>query len=1271
MSALATGLRKALGQAIGAARELADEGAREALESLAVGQRTAHAGMSPQDQALRKRLRAHARQLGDERAADGAQTTRRLVREVAYEHWHRMLFARFLAENALLIEPAHGVAVTLEEVQDLARARDEDPWELGARMAQDMLPAIFRPDDPALAVTLPPLERQKLEQLLADLPSDVFTSDDALGWTYQFWQAAEKDAVNQRAKSGEKITGETLPAVTQLFTEPYMVHFLLHNTLGAWHAARVLAQRPELAEFAQSEDELRRAVALPGCELEYLRFVRSGPASASENDGDEAGPSSGPWRPAAGDFLTWPARAAELRVLDPCCGSGHFLVAAFDLLVRLRMHEDGLALEPAIRAVLSENLHGLELDPRCTQIAAFHLALAAWRWAGRPIDLPPLAVACCGLGPAASKDEWLAMAEAAAAAGGMPAKRDLYGKQDSLLSDALRAGFEALHEMFARASELGSLIDPSSLPKDMYHAKFEQLEPLLERMLTDRDDERRERAVAAAGMARAARILVGPPGGYTLVVTNVPYLGRKSHTDELKAWIDEHHKDAKNDLATVFVSRTLRWVGRRGTVAAVTPQTWLFLTSFRKLRERLLEQQAWNLVVRLGEHAFESSAAAGAFVAIVVITGAKPGEDHNMAGADVSASRGQRPIYSREKAAMLRGDLADIGSSNDNCDGSQPSEPDTSSDGSILLIPQSEQPKNPDARIAFSAALLGPRLGRHAKSFLGLGTGDFARFGRHFWEFVNRAEGWSWHQGPVEKSMPWGGAEYVLAWDETVNRVRGMKRAEREQIHNQDQSGQQAWGRPGVAVSLMGELRVSLFSGSRYDKAVAVLVPDPAELLPALWVACNDDSFNFIVREVDRNVMCSNGALVKIPFALARWQSVAVDRYPRGLPEPQSNDPTQWLFHGHPAGMLAAGLASASPFCIGDSVGADRHPSLICRKPNAQDVLQVAVARLAGYRWPAEHEAKMRLDVAARAWVERCSELDAFRDADGIVCIPSLRGEPAAAERLRALLAAALAEAPGGFTAARERELLAAAAGSAKPAESLDAWLRERFFEEHCALFHGRPFVWHVWDGRKDGFSALVHYHRLAGPDGEGRRVLEALAFSYLGEWIDRQKAERAEGREGADGRMEAALRLQGELAKILAGEPPYDLFVRWKPLQRQPLGWEPDLDDGVRLNLRPFLSAADLGRKGSGLLRVRPKSVKWTLDRGKEPESLRPRDEFPWFWSCDPDERPAHRTDFGSPATGGAPAGAVFDGKRWNDLHYTRAAKGTARAGHASEARS
>ena len=1046
----------------------------------------------------------------------------------------------------------------------------------------------------------------------------------------------------------------TVVAVTGVASLYGFAHILLHNTIGAWHAGKILAARPELVESAASEDELRAAVALDGYGFEYLRFVRTQLSGEDRNSG------TGPWRPAASAYPEWPRHARELTLLDPCCGSGHFLVAAFDLLVRLRQAEEGLGPKDAIRAVLAENLFGLELDGRCTQIAAFNLALAAWRFASAPIELPPLQIACSGIGPNASKEEWLGLAEAAAARGGMPAKRDLLGREESLLSGALRTGLEQLHETFKLAPEIGSLIDPTRQASDLYVAGFDRLQPLLETVLDAESagDDLHERAVAAQGMARAARILIGPPAGYTLVVTNVPYLGRGSQGDLLKEFADKHYKDAKADLATIFVSRMMRWLSRggrsapaAGTVAAVTPQNWLFLTSYKKLRKRLLKERTWEVIALLGPGAFETIGGHVVNVALLSISGGSPDGTHVMAGLDVSANRGQPPIPAAAKAALLRG-KAKTSPPLENAQETSPAEripeiPESASDGgvpidgSVRLLLQAEQLGNPDARITYQSQSQLRLLADYARASHGVGTFDSPRFRVMHWETLLDHDTWQMQQTSPEGHQPWGGCLYLLRWENGTGSLAALMSAWEEAGYSSGKwrAGVSEWGSIGVIAGQMGELPTTLYAGFAFDEnASAVIANEPSDT-PAIWCYLQSEQFRTAIREIDRSIKVTCNSLVKVPVDLDYWRSVAGRQYPSGLPEPRSDDPTQWLFHCHPAHAYS------------------------------HAALQVAVARLVGHRWPAELAEDLRLAPEARALVRQCAELTEHADGDGIVCLSSIQGEGSGSDRLRPLLAAAFGSA---WSAAKEQDLLKAAGdrfAKGKVQRSLEDWLRDRFFEEHCALFHARPFVWHVWDGLPGGFHALVHYHRLAGANGEGRRTLEKLASTYLGEWIDRQRQLAAAGEEGADGRLAAALGLQSELRKILEGAPPYDIFVRWKPLHEQALGWDPDIDDGVRLNIRPFLKAKDVGKKNAGILRAKPDNT-WSnakkpgvKDRGKDPEGLRPKHLFPWFWDCDPDHHREHRLDFGAGTEGSSLVGKAFTGARWNGLHYTRAAKETARS--------
>jgi hypothetical protein len=1234
--------------AITGARAVAEAGARAALEALAVHEAEpySHVKSKPELSALRNRLRAHARQLGEVQNSKGEITIGKLAHECAYEHWHRMLFARFLAENHLLIDPQARVPVTLEECEDLAKDEKTNKWEIAGRFAQAMLPQIFRADDPLLKVTLPADRRVQLETILADLPVAVFQADDSLGWVYQFWQSRRKDEVND---SGDKITGETLPSVTQLFTEHYMVLFLLHNTIGAWHAGKVLAKSPSLALSASSEDDLRRAVALKGggpaggYTFEYLRFVK-----------DER---SGSWRPAAGVFPGWPQAASDLKVLDPCCGSGHFVVAAFDLLVRLRMQEEGLAIADAVDAVIRDNVYGLEIDQRCTHITAFNLALAAWKKTGyKPSQpLPPLNIACTGIAAVGAREQWMQIISQ-------------HGTHD------LRFFFGQLHDLFRKAPTLGSLINPNRFFGSGMLGK-EGMQTLMRALSAAIAEdpratpERQELGVAAQGLAKAAELLAGPKGaasssggGYTLVITNVPYLGRGKQDDILRDHLESHYPLGKSDLATAFVLRCLEFCAPGGNAALVTPQNWLFLNSYGQMRTTLLERRTWNLVARLGPGAFETISGHIVNVALMEITAHEPKENAVMAGVDVSSAP-----TPEAKAALLRGgaalvDEVDIADSADgkpstseidasttkgipkarraqpttifdtSTDGDEDiiesaDQPDSDVPGSVVLVPQSDQLKNPDAVIQLYPASKSALLREYAATWQGLVTTDDNRYMARFWELETRGSDWEWQQSPAEASVPYTARSVVLRWEQGKGALCTGSNA-----HNFPSPIMM--GRPGVAVRRMQPHYATVHEGVFFHDHVAPIIPNDPDTLAALWCYCSSAEYIAAIRKVDQQLKAAVASFVKVPFDLARWQRVAAQKYPFGLPEPQSNDSLQWLFHGHPAGMAAAGPASVSPMGIADPVGAERHASLICRQPNVGAVLQVAVARLVGYRWPAELDEKMRLDSACRSWVERCESLRHFADDDGVVPLVPMRSELPAEGRVRDLLRAAFGNEGGGWSGAKEATLLAAAAeanGDKAPAASLDDWLKNRFFSEHCAMFQHRPFVWHIWDGRKkDGFGVLVHYHRLCAPGGGGRRMLETITHGYLGDWIARQRDEMKAEKSGADARLAAALDLQKKLEAILKGEPPFDIFVRWKPLREQPIGWEPDINDGVRMNIRPFVEAE--------VLRDRV-NAKWSKDRGKEPEEYRPKAEFPWLWDGD-----------------------AYAGERVNDIHLKTTEKQRAR---------
>lgn len=1108
---LATPLRRVLEKTIKEARMVAQAGAADAIRRLGVVEGKAPAYLTDSEQELRRRLRAHARALGDPlNKASGEQNVKRLVEAAAYAQWHRMLFARFLAERGLLRHPEHNVPVTIEDCREIAQEEGAaDAWAVAERYAAAMLPAVFRIDDPVLSLTLDPAQGQALHRLVTDLDNDVFQAEDSLGWTYQFWRAAEKDAVN---KKGDKIGADEISAVTQLFTEPYMVRFLLHNTLGAWWAGKVLAGDADLAKNAADEEALRAACSLPGYSFDMLRFVREGGGDAVR------------WRPAAGAFPGWPTEAKAITVLDPCCGSGHFLTEALTILVTLRQAEEGLSPSDAVAAVLRDNLHGLEIDGRCVQIAAFAVALTAWRIGGwQPLPLPH--IAWVGAPPPLPKADFMALAN---------------GDPD------LRVGLAALHDMFIQAPILGSLIEPRG--GDLGdHWRLGSLELVFNKLLEKArgaEPEFSEGAFAAQGMAHAAALL---GGRYVLQVTNVPFLGRAKQHHILVEFIERYFEEAKADLATAMLSRMATLSTDGGTVSAVAPQNWFFLGRYQQFRYRLLETSLLNFLVGLGSGAFESISGEVVNTGLICISNSS---ERGKTASHLSLDANGIATYEGKQEAIRR--------------------------GPFNLTTQDSQRRNPDARFVCGAlSETGPLLGNFAISMRGIVTGDGAKWVRNFWESPDVGEKWRRLQSTPEATGFRSGKSFIIDWEtDGAGMLRPGTRND-------------AYGKSGVALGQIGRLPATLYEGALYDNNTGVIVPHIEADLPALWCFCSSSEFETAVRRIDQKMNVTNATFLKVPFDRERWRRVAAVEFPNGLPQPYSEDPTQWLFHGHPA-------------------SADKGTAL-----------HVALARLSGYRWPAETDRAMRLATEAREWITKAAALPEG-DHDGLLSVAGVAGEKPLADRLRGYLAAAFGLE---WSNTLERRLVADAdevldKRQAKDG-SLDAWLRDRAFRQHCALFHQRPFLWHIWDGLKDGFSVFVHYHRFS----QGN--LRKLTYTMLGDWLARAKAE------SNDLRFEKGRELQQTLEKVLEGEAPFDIFVRWKPMAQQPLGWDADLDDGVRMNIRPFMEA--------GILREQPRGIKWVKDRGNDVSSS------PWY--------------------------QVFKGERINDHHTTLEEKRVARAANLKKA--
>jgi hypothetical protein len=932
-------------------------------------------------------------------------------------------------------------------------------WETAMHYASLMLPAIFRPTDPIMQVHFSSNDRIELEEIISGLEDSIFKSDDALGWVYQFWQSEEKDRIN---KSGNKIDGESLPAVTQLFTEQYMVDFLIDNTLGAWWVSR------------------HPGVEAP-VKFEYLRLLEDG-------------------TPAAGKFEGWPDKTSEVTSLDPCMGSGHFITSLFPVFAKLRMWEEKLTKEEATDKVIRENLHGLEIDARCTQIAAFNLALAAWKFCGQYRRLPEMNLACSGIAPKGKEEDWV----------------KLVGKVHRDDQIRMENGMRQLFRHFQLAPELGSLLDPTTIQSDIETAGIDLLYPILEKaLISEVEGDQLERGVMAAGIAKAGILLSKE---FHLVITNVPYLQQKRFSETISKFVEKNYKSARTDLATTFIQRLNKQLQIHGKLVIVSPGNWISQDYYKKFRSEILKKYSLNFIIQLGSGAF--SQITGEVVKPILYCHFKTAvEDNNFFGLDISDTPSIDAKINSLRLTQLE----------------------------FLL--QEDQKNNPDNRITTEKKSEFPLLSEFADFYNGITTGDILRFTLNFWEVDEVTNEYEFFRSTFKATSSFKGCEGIIKWENGNGRFHSFVK---------DRLGEKnisQWIRiespilkNGVIISAMGNLPSSIYTQTFFDSSSVVLVPKEEGDLKSIWAFVSSSDYSTLVRSIDKSLKVT-GPLIKVPFDKKKWKEASEVQYPNELPLPYSNDPNQWLFHGNPK---------------------------VCKTP-----LQVAIGRLLGYRWPAESDPEMELDPEAHFHIQDIQAFDHLSDEDGIFCIPSVNGEAAGADRLRDYIQAVWGET---YAIDTLNQLLEKEDATSK---NLENWLRDEFFLQHCKVFNNRPFIWQIWDGRKDGFSVLVNYHKLT------KNNLSKLIYTYLGDWIRMCESKKRSGESGADGMLSAALKLKESLELILEGEQPYDIFVRWKPLSEQLIGWNPDLNDGVRLNIRPFVEAGILRKKFN---------VKWGTDRGRNP---------------------------------------------------------------------
>lgn len=402
----------------------------------------------------------------------------------------------------------------------------------------DVLPQMFEPISDYTELLFPDglLREDSVLAVLAAVDAENWADIQVIGWLYQYYNTELKNETFELLKKNVKITKERIGAATQLFTPEWIVRYMVENSLGRlwleWHDDPALRQR---WRYYMDEAEQEPQVA---AQLAQIRAQESR------------------------------IQPEEIRLLDPCMGSGHILVYAFDVLMEI-YRTQGYTDRDAVSAIIENNLYGLDIDDRAAQLAYFALMMKACehdrRFLRRGVQPHVCAVA-----------EW----------NGNP-------NDSPAWSDGQRRAARMLRETFTDAKEYGSIL---SIPKPLADALDELGEnPFGGETALGVDAENLQRLAAQAKiMARK----------YDVVVTNPPYMGSSGMGARLAEFVKKQYPDSKSDLFAVFMERGREYTKANGYLAMITQHAWMFLSSFEKLRAKLMEIDTVNMA-HLGARAFE------------------------------------------------------------------------------------------------------------------------------------------------------------------------------------------------------------------------------------------------------------------------------------------------------------------------------------------------------------------------------------------------------------------------------------------------------------------------------------------------------------------------------------------------------------------------------------------------------------------------------------------------------------------------------------------
>ena len=524
---------------------------------------------------------------------------KQVMEEVAYTWFNRFSALRFMEVNGYL--PSHVRVFTDEEnnfkpqiiteaihldldgldMEKVYELKDAEKTEelykylliVQCNALNKILPGMFQKIADYTELLLPDnllREGSVIQQMIELIPEDDWKDAvQIIGWLYQYYNSELKDDTFALLKKNVKITKERIPSATQLFTPDWIVRYMVENSLGRIYVDRrknegIYADGRGLDEMTWHEAESERIATekliadkmgwkyyLP--EAEQTEEVRQ---QLDEIQREYAN-----------------LDVKDIKVIDPCMGSGHILVYAFDVLMQI-YDATGYSQRDAAQSILENNLYGLDIDDRAAQLAYFAVMMKARQYDRRIFSR--------GIQP-----HVYAIVES----NGLDSSSVEYFTNND---PKLKKDFGTLMDELRDAKEYGSILNISQVDFSALYARVEEV----------RADISMFREIVLNSVLPLIQVAEVMAQRYDVVVTNPPYMGSGGMGSKLSDYIQINFPISKADLFSVFIEKCRDMVKKNGYQAMITQHSWMFLSSFEKLREKMMLTETVNMA-HLGARAFE------------------------------------------------------------------------------------------------------------------------------------------------------------------------------------------------------------------------------------------------------------------------------------------------------------------------------------------------------------------------------------------------------------------------------------------------------------------------------------------------------------------------------------------------------------------------------------------------------------------------------------------------------------------------------------------